>query len=94
MESINVMQQLFTVAPVVGVLGWWISNLLKQIKELRTENREHINNYKTMAENAIKIITLADDKLSKDEGNNEKIINIHRMVEESLNIIKNWKQIL
>ena len=88
MEEINIVSELIKIAPAVGILGYWVFSLKAELKAEKEENKQNTIDYKTMAENAIKIITLADDKLSKDQGNNEKVTDIHRMVAETLEIVK------
>jgi hypothetical protein len=104
MEDFNIWSELFKLGPVVALLGYAIYYLKNQLKEvvetkdaqitsLQNENKEYAKDYKSMAENAITVITLADDKLKNDAGNNEKINDIHRIVGETLDIIRKRDQI-
>lgn len=100
LKEINLIQDLMTVAPVVGVLGWWIYSLkseakdqkeyfLNLIKDQRKEIAELTRDYKQMAEKSIEILTLTDDKLKKSEVNTESIKEIHNIVKELSTLVKN-----
>jgi hypothetical protein len=100
MDTANLIQELFKVAPVVGVLGWWIYSLKADLKDTKEkyegllksekdENTELIRDYKSMAEKAIQIITLTEDKLRKTEASNKNVEEIHRIVNELNTLIKN-----
>ena len=91
MEELDIISKLIDVAPVVGVLGYWVYSEKVSNKKLKQDVQQYAADYKQMAENAIKIITLADDKLSKDQKSDEKVRDIHRMVSEVLEIIKGHK---
>ena len=88
MGELDIIGNLITTSPVAGVLLYWVISLKKELKEAKTANAEYANDYKQMSENAIKIITLTEDKLGRDQGSNEKIRDIHRMVGEILEIEK------
>lgn len=100
MDEVTLIKELVTVAPVVGVLGWWVYSLksdLKDIKEAhveeikreRLENSELTKDYKKMAEKSIEILTLTDDKLKKTEEKGQVIQDIHRIVNELNALVKN-----
>lgn len=60
----------------------------EEVFALKNEISAYANDYKQMAGNAIKVITLADDKLKKQEKDNLMVRDIHRMVEEMADILK------
>ena len=88
MTEVSIIKELLTVAPVVGVLGWWVSSLKNQLKQEREENKEITQDYKKMAEKSIEVLTLADDKLKKNEFSGERINDIHRIVNELSELVK------
>lgn len=84
----EILSQLFTVAPVTAVLGYWVISLRKENTELKTDVKSAIKDYKEMSANMIKIITLVDHNLQKQEKDNDLVKDIHRMVHEITEIIK------
>lgn len=57
-----------------------------KIEAKEKELRDYAQDYKDISSNALKIITLADERLKTNEGSSEKITDIHRMVGEILDI--------
>ena len=97
--EIDIIIELIKYVPVVGVLGWWIYSLKQQTTSSETlyQKREEdllakldtsSQDYKKLAEDAIKVITLADDKLRKNNDQNDTVKDIHRIVKELNSKIK------
>ena len=97
--EIDIIIELIKYVPVVGVLGWWIYSLKQQTtsSEILYQKREEdllakldtsSKDYKKLAEDAIKVITLADDKLRKNNDQNDTVKDIHRIVKELNSKIK------
>ena len=97
--EIDIIIELIKYVPVVGVLGWWIYSLKQQttssetlyqkreedlLAKLDTSSQDH----KKLAEDAIKVITLADDKLRQNNDQSDTIKDIHRFVKELNSKIK------
>lgn len=88
----EIVYELMKVAPAVGIMAWWVYSLKEQLKDLKEDNKNFTEDYKKMAENAIKVVTIADDRLKNDQSNNEQIKDIHRMVGELLDIERRRKE--
>ena len=97
--EIDIIIELIKYVPVVGVLGWWIYSLKQQTTSSETlyQKREEdllakldtsSKDYKKLAEDAIKVITLADDKLRQNNDQSDTIKDIHRIVKELNSKIK------
>ena len=97
--EIDIIIELIKYVPVVGVLGWWIYSLKQQTTSSETlyQKREEdllakldtsSQDYKKLAEDAIKVITLADDKLRQNNDQSDTIKDIHRIVKELNSKIK------
>ena len=97
--EIDIIIELIKYVPVVGVLGWWIYSLKQQTTSSETlyQKREEdllakldtsSKDYKKLAEDAIKVITLADDKLRQNNNQSDTVKDIHRIVKELNSKIK------
>jgi len=97
--EIDIIIELIKYVPVVGVLGWWIYSLKQQSTSSETlyQKREEdllnkldtsSQDYKKLAEDAIKVITLADDKLRQNNNQSDTVKDIHRIVKELNSKIK------
>jgi len=97
--EIDIIIELIKYVPVVGVLGWWIYSLKQQTTSSETlyQKREEdllakldtsSQDYKKLAEDAIKVITLADDKLRQNNDQSDTVKDIHRIVKELNSKIK------
>ena len=97
--EIDIIIELIKYVPVVGVLGWWIYSLKQQTTSSETlyQKREEdllakldtsSKDYKKLAEDAIKVITLADDKLRQNNDQSDTVKDIHRIVKELNSKIK------
>jgi hypothetical protein len=97
--EIDIIIELIKYVPVVGVLGWWIYSLKQQSTSSETlyQKREDdlltkldtsSKDYKKLAEDAIKVITLADDKLRQNNNQSDTVKDIHRIVKELNSKIK------
>jgi len=60
----------------------------KENTRLKAELKEQAGEIKTILKDAVKIITMAESKLSKDDKTNEHIPEINRIVKEILELVK------
>ena len=78
------------VAVLVGVIWGFYKFVYLPLKlekdKLEIELKEYGKDYRSIAENAIKVVTLADARLSDETNRDEKVNDIHRMVAEILEI--------
>jgi acetolactate synthase small subunit len=64
MEEIDIVKYLIEVAPVVGVLGWWIYSLKKEKKELQQYMRETDRERDKVLDNLANVIEKIMDTVS------------------------------
>jgi len=84
----EILQELFKVAPVVGVMGYFIWLRNKEIKDYKEDNKQLVEDFKSMTENAIKIITLTEDRLDKTQSQGKEITEIKTIVKDIKDLLQ------
>lgn len=95
----GVWNRFWEVAPVVAVLaaavwGLWIllGKKEEEIKKLNDDLKEYSKDYKELANKSLSVLILVDDKLKNDNHSNDVIKEVHRIVQEILEIEKKRSQ--
>lgn len=95
MESVEIFQELAKLGMVfvlMGIAVLYMKNQKdkadKKVDDLEKELKDYSKDYRDLANNSLKVLTLVDDKLKSDILNNDHVREIHRMVSEILEIEK------
>lgn len=88
---------------VGGLIVWWLVQNRKEMKleytalieqrntqitTLNTELKDYAKDYKDLANKSLSVLILVDDKLKADNHSGETIKEVHRIVQEILDIEK------
>ena len=93
MTEINIILELIKAAPVIGIMGWWkyednkksnlqIANLNDDKKEFQRQINNLNNDFIKLFENAVKVITLADDKIAQHNDITSIVKDMHRILKK------------
>ena len=95
METIDIWGELMKMGMVFVLMGvgiWYMKGQKdkseKKVEDLEKDLKEYSKDYREMSMNSLKVLTLVDDKLKSDLGTNDTIKEIHRMVNDILEIEK------
>lgn len=92
LQDVNTLGKLIDYGIAAGIAGVFIGYLIKRANKLEEKNEELAASYASLAEKSLTALTLVDDKLKNDAGNNEKITEIHRIVGEIYEVVKRIKE--
>ena len=91
METLDILQKLSEYGLsflLLGVAVWYFTKQIGkkelEINQLQTDLKDYSKDYRSLADQSLKVLVLVDDKLKTDITGNETIKDIHRMVGEIL----------